>query len=123
MSNLLSLKSKYLFGVMMVVASVVAFAIFATSALAYTHSVTLKQGSTGAQVMELQKALSLTADGKFGPMTKAAVMAFQSSKGLVADGIVGAKTGVALGGSVSGNFPAGCTSASGYSSTTGVKCD
>jgi hypothetical protein len=56
-------------------------------------------------------------------MTKAAVMAWQAGHGLVADGVVGAMTRAALMGAPTGNFPAGCTSASGYSSTTGVKCD
>ena len=109
---------------MVAVAIVVAFAMFATTALAYTHSVTLRQGSSGAQVMSLQQALGgLVADGAFGPLTKAAVMAYQASHGLVADGVVGPLTGASIGGAVSGNFPAGCTSAAGYSPTTGVKCD
>jgi hypothetical protein len=56
-------------------------------------------------------------------MTKAAVMAWQAGHGLVADGVVGAMTRAALMGAPTGNFPAGCTSASGYSSTTGAKCD
>ncbi len=122
MSNVL--KSKYLFGVMMVAAVVVAFAMFATSALAYTHTVTLKQGSTGSQVMSLQQALGVGADGSFGPITKAAVVAFQTSHGLTADGVVGPMTGAALSGTVStgGSYPAGCTSSSGYSVTTGQSC-
>ncbi len=122
MSNVL--KSKYLLGVTVAVAMVVAFAIFATSALAYVHTVTLKQGSSGSQVMALQQALGVTADGAFGPMTKAAVMAFQTSKGLVADGVVGPMTGAALSGGYSsgGSLPAGCTSTSGYSVTTGQSC-
>lgn len=94
---------------------------------AYMHTVTLKQGSSGSQVVELQKALGgLTADGSFGPMTKAAVKAFQTSKGLTADGVVGPMTGAALagmGGGSGGTLPAGCTSTAGYSSTTGEKCD
>jgi len=51
-------------------------------------------------------------------------MAFQASRGLVADGIVGPATGAALGGvvSVGGSFPAGCTSAAGFSVTTGLPC-
>lgn len=38
---------------------------------------TLKVGSKGAQVKYLQTALKITADGVFGPTTKAAVIAFQ----------------------------------------------
>ena len=60
---------------------------------AYTHSVTLKQGSSGAQVMSLQSALGVVADGSFGPMTKAAVVAYQAAHGLSADGVVGPSTG------------------------------
>ena len=56
----------------------------------------LKQGSTGARVVELQKRLRVSADGEFGPITKKAVVAFQRKYGLVADGIVGPKTGEAL---------------------------
>ncbi len=71
---------------------------FASSANAacYMHSVTLKQGSTGTQVMAMQSVVGATADGKFGPMTKAKVVAFQASKGLAADGVVGPMTGAAL---------------------------
>src|SRR3990167_4000720 len=124
MSNLLSIKSKYLLGVMIVAAVVVAFAMFATTALAYTQMGTLRAGSSGSQVVSLQAALGVGADGSFGPITKAAVMAYQSSHGLVADGVVGPMTGASLGGVASGgSYPAGCTSTSGYSTTTGTKCD
>ena len=123
MSNLLSIKSKYLLGVMIVAAVVVAFAMFATTALAYTQMGTLRVGSSGSQVVSLQAALGVGADGSFGPITKAAVMAFQSSHGLVADGVVGPLTGAALGGVASGgSYPAGCSSSSGYSVTTGLPC-
>lgn len=64
----------------------------------YTHTVTLRVGSTGSQVMAMQKVVGATADGKFGPATKAAVMAWQSNNGLVADGIVGPNTGAAMSG-------------------------
>jgi len=62
----------------------------------YVHTVTLKQGSTGSQVMAMQSALGIAADGKFGPMTKSKVMSFQTSKGLTADGVVGPSTGAAI---------------------------
>jgi murein DD-endopeptidase MepM/ murein hydrolase activator NlpD len=52
----------------------------------------IRQGSTGEDVKYLQGKLGITADGAFGPRTRAAVVAFQSSKGLTADGIVGKNT-------------------------------
>jgi hypothetical protein len=53
---------------------------------------TLKVGSKGADVKYLQKKLGITADGDFGPNTKASVVAFQKKHGLTADGIVGPNT-------------------------------
>ena len=88
-----------------------------------TITTTLRAGSVGAEVSCLQTIIGATADGKFGPMTKAAVMAWQAGHGLVADGVVGAMTRAALMGAPTGNFPAGCTSASGFSATTGVACN
>ncbi|MFC7320027.1 L,D-transpeptidase family protein [Halobacillus campisalis] len=61
-----------------------------------TFNETLRYGSKGDSVKVLQKKLSITADGSFGPKTLRAVKKFQSSKGLVADGIVGPKTRNAL---------------------------
>jgi murein DD-endopeptidase MepM/ murein hydrolase activator NlpD len=66
------------------------------------HPPTVKLGSSGSAVIELQNALNafgagLVADGAFGPLTDAAVRAFQSSHGLVVDGIVGPITWTALG--------------------------
>lgn len=52
----------------------------------------LKVGSTGNQVKELQRLLSLTEDGVFGVDTLKSVKAFQSKNGLVSDGIVGSRT-------------------------------
>jgi peptidoglycan hydrolase-like protein with peptidoglycan-binding domain len=40
----------------------------------------------------IQRAVGVTADGKFGSKTKAAVIAYQKAHGLVADGVVGIKT-------------------------------
>jgi len=64
---------------------------------------TLRRGSRGAAVSELQQALiragaRLTADGIFGPATDAAVRAFQSTNGLTADGVVGRMTWARLDG-------------------------
>lgn len=53
---------------------------------------TLKKGSTGADVKSLQTQLGIVADGVFGSVTEAAVMHYQRSHGLTADGIVGANT-------------------------------
>lgn len=66
---------------------------------------TLKVGSTGGWVRELQSRLNvrypaysrLTPDGVFGPATAAVVREFQRRSGLVADGIVGPLTRAALG--------------------------
>lgn len=56
---------------------------------------TLKKGSQGTAVRDLQEALTQLGfgpggvDGTFGPKTEAAVKAFQSANGIAADGIVG----------------------------------
>jgi hypothetical protein len=61
-------------------------------------SVTLKNGSRGDAVMELQRFLNaklnlgLVVDGKLGPKTIAVVKQWQKDHGLVADGRIGAKT-------------------------------
>ncbi|MCF7834026.1 MAG: peptidoglycan-binding protein [Candidatus Pacebacteria bacterium] len=120
------LKSKFLLGTMLVVALLVvgAFASTANAQSACSLSSTLRVGSMGAEVSCLQTKLGINADGKFGPMTKAAVMSYQASKGLSADGVVGMMTRSSLAGStvVVGNLPAGCTSTSPFSSTTGLSC-
>src|ERR1700742_3208142 len=58
---------------------------------------TLQNGSSGGEVMMLQRALSLlgyncTVDGQFGPGTQTAVEQFQTAEGLTADGIAGPNT-------------------------------
>jgi len=63
---------------------------------------TLKQGSSGPEVRDLQQKLKDLGfdpngvDGNFGPGTTAAVIAFQQSKGLQADGQAGPDTLAAL---------------------------
>lgn len=58
----------------------------------------LSVGSRGSAVEDLQRRLSAagfnpgTADGIFGPRTRAAVIAFQEAKGIGADGVAGPLT-------------------------------
>ena len=90
-----------------------AFALVAhasSASAAYMQTTTLKQGSTGTQVLALQQTLNMTsckvaASGAgspgmettyFGGETKAAVQCFQAANGLTADGIVGPNTGAKL---------------------------
>ena len=130
MSNILNLKGVKLFAIVVLAAAILAtfgmVAVQTAGAADCSITSTLRVGSRGDQVKCLQVAVGVTADGKFGPITKAAVQTWQTSKSLVADGIFGPKSNAALvtagGGAVSG-LPAGCTSTAGYSSTTGTKCD
>lgn len=62
---------------------------------------TIRQGSKGEDVRELQRILrslgyTLEIDGKFGPITVQCVKSFQGSNGLKVDGIVGPLTWSAL---------------------------
>src|SRR3990167_2207010 len=133
MSNLL--KSKFLFGVMVVTVMFAGVALVATSADA-AITMTLRQGMSNSQVQELQQNLnsagftvsssgagSMGAESMyFGSKTKAAVMAYQASKGLTADGIFGPMSRAAWTGGSMGGLPAGCSSTSGFSPTTGASC-
>jgi hypothetical protein len=72
----------------------------------------LATGSSGPAVVRLQGLLAaagfaVSADGIFGPKTRAAVIAFQASRGLAADGMVGPKTWGALQGSAPASEGAG----------------
>jgi hypothetical protein len=68
-----------------------------------SHRPTIRQGSTGQNVRDLQSILTkyhgakLAIDGKFGASTTKAVKVFQKSKKLPQDGIVGTNTWRALG--------------------------
>lgn len=53
---------------------------------------TIRQGSTGDNVVQWQKIIGVTADGKFGPNTKAKTIEWQRNNGLTADGVVGPQT-------------------------------
>lgn len=63
---------------------------------------TLKNGSSGNDVKELQRVLNkilkmnLKLDGKLGPKTIAVIKTWQKAHGLKADGLVGAKTKAAM---------------------------
>jgi putative chitinase len=52
----------------------------------------LKVGSTGDDVVKLQKKLGVDPVGTFGPKTEAAVKEWQQANGLTADGLVGDAT-------------------------------
>ncbi len=53
---------------------------------------TIRRGSTGVLVEEVQSRLAISPTGPFGPRTEAAVRMLQREHGLVPDGIVGPKT-------------------------------
>jgi hypothetical protein len=57
---------------------------------------TLRRGSTGDLVREVQRKLGENADGIFGAGTEADVRAFQREHAMVPDGIIGPRTWVAL---------------------------
>lgn len=69
--------------------------------MAITSSNNLRRGSTGDDVIELQKKLNengytLDVDGSYGPKTEEAVRDYQQKNGLSVDGIVGTNTWGAL---------------------------
>jgi peptidoglycan hydrolase-like protein with peptidoglycan-binding domain len=140
MSNLL--KSKFLLGVVMLaVVALGAFALTTTvnaqqavvSASDIQYAATVRSGSSGQASLIWQKFLNdystanLVADGKVGPLSAAQAKIWQAARGLVADGVLGAMSRAAAvaqinAGAPVGTYPAGCTSASGFSSTTGLPC-
>lgn len=128
LSNIMNklLKSKILLGVMICAVIFVGFAVVKTaSASDCTITKTLKQGMTGADVICLQSKLGLASNyptGYFGSVTLGLVKTFQSANALTADGVVGPLTRSALMTVQTTGYPAGCTSAVGYSTTTGLSC-
>ena len=100
-----------------------------TSATAVCFDADLQQGMTSDSVKDLQIKLGVTpTSGYFGPITLAAVKTFQTSNGIINTGYVGPLTRGALNAlyctpvTPVTTYPAGCTSAVGYSSTTGLLC-
>tara|TARA_R110000822_G_scaffold67933_3_gene165321 strand:- start:224 stop:1144 length:921 start_codon:yes stop_codon:yes gene_type:complete len=53
---------------------------------------TIKIGSKGELVKDIQEVVGVTPDGNFGPGTNTAVKSWQKSHGLIADGLVGPGT-------------------------------
>ena len=109
---MLNIKSKA-FKLVIGTLAVVAFS-YASAAMDF-GTTTLRVGSKGEAVKAVQTCVGATADGSFGPMTKAKVMAWQASMGLTADGVFGAKSKAAAANGCStttppvsqGNCPAG----------------
>lgn len=60
------------------------------------RALTLRQGSKGVAVVALQRALRVTPDGAFGPLTRAAVKAVQTRAKLSPTGVVSGVTWVAV---------------------------
>lgn len=84
----------------------------------------LQSGMSGEDVKWLQAALGISADGEFGPRTKAAVVAFQTKSGLPANGIFGLTSRLALANSslATTTLPSGCAAGAAFSTTTGARC-
>ena len=94
-----------------------------TQVEAVLSAATLRQGSQGEQVKEVQRRLKQwgyyngSVDGVFGVATRAAVIAFQKKNGLTADGIVGKATFEALGINVGGSSAIQTGGMNGFSSS------
>lgn len=59
-----------------------------TDAVTQHPNATLKRGSTGDTVRQVQRALKLNADGNFGPMTEQAVKSWQRINRFTTDGVL-----------------------------------
>ncbi len=99
-----------------------------TVAVGVCFDADLQQGMTSDDVKALQIKLGvIPTSGYFGPITLAAVKTFQTANGVINTGYVGPLTRGVLNGLYctvvpAVTYPAGCTSAVGYSSTTGLLC-
>lgn len=139
------LKSKFLLGTLLVAVLVVGGMAVATKVNAQQaivpasdiqYAATVQSGSSGEAALIWQRFLNgyssanLVQDGKFGPLSVNAAKIWQASRNLAADGILGAMSrasAIAQIGSgvinpVGTTFPAGCSSASGFSTITGDPC-
>lgn len=102
------------------------FTLLATSAMAATS---LGIGSSGADVVKVQKRLIQydylkgSADGKYGQATEDAVRLFQRRNGLTADGKVGARTAAALGVTLSGGSSSSSSKAAKTTSASIISSD
>lgn len=89
-------------------AFILALAFTAAALFAFVKAETLKRGSRGELVKQVQTKLKSwgyytgAVDGIFGSGTESAVKAFQKKNGLTVDGIVGKKTAAALGINIDG---------------------
>jgi peptidoglycan hydrolase-like protein with peptidoglycan-binding domain len=78
--------------------AVAVFSFAAAGALAQDAATPLAPGvSSTDTVRALQQKLGVSADGVYGPRTRAAVKRFQRAHGLTADGVAGPQTLAALG--------------------------
>lgn len=121
--------------------AIVALAVAIQAQASYTFTQNLSLGKTSAEAMEVQKFLnangflvSQTGAGSpglesnyFGSKTASAVASFQAAKGLSVGAYAGywgpttrAAANAMDGGSMT--LPAGCTSTSGFSTTSGLPC-
>lgn len=105
------------------------------SDIQYAATVTQGSGITQATViwqkfLNRYSSANLVQDGQFGPLSAAAAKVWQASRNLVADGVLGAMSrasavaqiNAGVTNPVGGTFPAGCSSNSGFSVTTGLSC-
>ncbi|MEX2029060.1 MAG: peptidoglycan-binding domain-containing protein, partial [Candidatus Paceibacterota bacterium] len=142
MSKLLNLKGVKFFAIIVLAVAILAtFGMVATTASAQQavvsasdiqYAATVRSGSSGEAVIIWQKffngysSANLVADGKFGPLTANEARTWQAARGLAADGVLGplsrASAMAQIGAGVSMTYPAGCTSSSGYSTSTGAPC-